>query len=253
MPKLFKQWDQNPKQDKSCKDIIKMYEGGFAGALYSEEEKEALRDEAEYAFGTDAAHAYGFADNAKGKLVVPFVHVLKEYPESLPGPGQTRGSCFKAGAMVLMADGSKKPIEQISIGDKVITHLGNTKTVTHLITKSAEDGLLSVSVSNYHRSLVATPDHEVPVIKSPSDTNFVKKQLKDVKKGEYLVLGKPNIQQEDVWFDMTEYGCDITEKNCKRNKKPNKENCRSLGSKNDIPRFIKLDHKLAYIIVLFTS
>jgi hypothetical protein len=38
--------------------------------------------------------------------------------------------CFKAGALVTMADGTRKPIENICVGDMVLTHLGNTKRVT---------------------------------------------------------------------------------------------------------------------------
>src|SRR3989344_6094201 len=40
--------------------------------------------------------------------------------------------CFPAGHMVLMADGTEKPIEQVVVGDEVVTHAGNIHPVTQV-------------------------------------------------------------------------------------------------------------------------
>mgnify|MGYP001591075894 FL=1 len=43
--------------------------------------------------------------------------------------------CFQAGTPILMADGSFKSIEHVIVGDEVITHLGNSKKVTYVMSR----------------------------------------------------------------------------------------------------------------------
>ena len=40
--------------------------------------------------------------------------------------------CFTAGTMVTLGDCTRKPIEDISVGDEVLTHEGRARTVTEL-------------------------------------------------------------------------------------------------------------------------
>lgn len=195
-PISFKEWDQGPEEEKGIDEIVYMYEHGFAGAYCSEESAEELRGSVEIPYGSDVARIYGFENIGASKLVIPFVPVMQVYPTAWPGPAQTRGSCFKAGSTVLMADGSKKPIEQIEIGDEVISHLGKARRVYELIEKENDENfLLSVKTYNYHKNLVLTSDHLLPVVSSPNSESISWKRAEALQTSDYLLLGKPIVEE----------------------------------------------------------
>jgi hypothetical protein len=77
--------------------IATAYENGFVGAYFDPDEWDRRRGEAlaatGYATVGDAATANGWAGSAAGQLVIPFVHVLEQYPGCWPGPAQERGDC----------------------------------------------------------------------------------------------------------------------------------------------------------------
>jgi hypothetical protein len=78
-------------------DVVAAYQTGFVGAYSSPEAAEALRDQIQAAGGIPdgamACSAYKLEETGKGKLSLPFLEILKLYPESLPGGAQGRGDC----------------------------------------------------------------------------------------------------------------------------------------------------------------
>ena len=66
--------------------------------------------------------------------------------------------CFTPGNKVLMSDGTEKNIEDVVVGDFVISHLGNCKKVTKTITKKIKEeifklkfaGIDEINCSNEH-------------------------------------------------------------------------------------------------------
>lgn len=100
MPDLFKQW---PKKsgELSPKEVIELYEAGFAGATYDPAEVEALHAEIAASGGTinaaTAAKANDWEGSHEGKLVAHFQHVEAAYPGCWPGPAQQRGDCVSHG------------------------------------------------------------------------------------------------------------------------------------------------------------
>lgn len=134
MPRLpFQDWPARHGQLEP-EEVIRLYEQGFMGAKpTSPELKREFRDLTKELNGTAdstiIAKANGWAGSGEGKLVIPFIHTLKVFPDSLPGPAQQRGDCFVAGTMVL---GERTmPIEQVEIGDVVWTGEGRlTKVIS---------------------------------------------------------------------------------------------------------------------------
>jgi intein/homing endonuclease len=53
--------------------------------------------------------------------------------------------CFTPGNLVLLADGTQKPIEQIKIGESVITHKGNIKKVYNILSREISEDVFKVS------------------------------------------------------------------------------------------------------------
>ena len=78
-------------------DVVAAYETGFTGAYSNPEAAAALRDQIKAAGGIpDGAMAcseYKLEETGKGKLSLPFLEILKLYPDCLPGGAQGRGDC----------------------------------------------------------------------------------------------------------------------------------------------------------------
>lgn len=75
--------------------------------------------------------------------------------------GAEQGGCFLPGTMVLMADGSSRPIEEIRIGDQVLSFAGENSMDKQIVTVQ---GVHSYVVDNYmviNDSLRVTGEHEI--------------------------------------------------------------------------------------------
>lgn len=97
MPDLhrFKAWEQ--PENSTVQDIIRQYEKGFAGALYSQEAHERFLEGIAVKTGEEVCQLMGYEDSAKGELVIPFRHILEAYPGCLPGGAQVVGDCVSWG------------------------------------------------------------------------------------------------------------------------------------------------------------
>ena len=80
--------------------------------------------------------------------------------------------CFVAGTKVWMADGKLKNIEDVEIGDEVITHLGNKKRVLHTHKYENEQTLKRINIAGYNHDIVCTPSHEFWSINSTINPDY---------------------------------------------------------------------------------
>ncbi|GEM_PF-4776921 len=76
-------------------------------------------------------------------------------------------SCVAPGTMVKMADGTEKPIEQIQVGDWVITHKGRARRVTAVTSRSAKENeqAWETKAEGYRDSLILSDDHPLGVVR----------------------------------------------------------------------------------------
>lgn len=74
--------------------------------------------------------------------------------------------CNPPGSMVTLEDGTVKPIEQIEVGDKVITHRGRSRSVTNIHRRFIKDKLLRIKYTNGFKDLLVTKEHNLLAIKS---------------------------------------------------------------------------------------
>ena len=72
--------------------------------------------------------------------------------------------CFPAGHMVLMADGTEKPIEQVVVGDEVVTHAGNIHPVTQVMRREVDEDLVTVKSTSLDE-VACTGEHPFYVIR----------------------------------------------------------------------------------------
>ena len=78
--------------------------------------------------------------------------------ESLDQDGQ--GYCLDAGTMVLLADGSEKPIEEFVGGEEVVTHLNRTRKVVRPTVRKFSGDLFTVgAIGQDVRTVTATGCH----------------------------------------------------------------------------------------------
>ncbi len=74
-----------------------------------------------------------------------------------------RGGCFGKGTPILMADGSSKPIEEVKIGDQILTFSDENKSI---IAPAIVQGIFQHLVDEYliiNNSLKVTPEHKIYV------------------------------------------------------------------------------------------
>lgn len=67
--------------------------------------------------------------------------------------------CFVAGTPITLADGTKLPIEEIAIGDQVLTHTGKVEQVTHLMSHQYNGTTFTVHSFGQAQPVTATEEH----------------------------------------------------------------------------------------------
>lgn len=81
--------------------------------------------------------------------------------------------CFKAGSPVTMRDGRMKPIEQVLIGDEVVTREGNIRKVVDAFSRANASRLVVLKCGSKHSEIRLTPNHRVWAIKASTVRHWV--------------------------------------------------------------------------------
>lgn len=87
--------------------------------------------------------------------------------------------CFAKGVLIKMSDSSSKPIEELQIGDMIITKDNGVQTIKNILTGS-EKTIVEIVASN-GRELKVTKDH--PILSS----NNAMKRADELKEGTIIV------------------------------------------------------------------
>lgn len=115
---------------------------------------------------------------------------------------QEIGDCFKVGSLVKMENGSEKPIEEIEVGEKVITPFGNIKRVVNTIHKKYTGEMTTIRAKGFHRSLTMTSTHDAIKLSSSRNWRFKYKDIEVIKagsltKGDYILFPYSKIKSYD--------------------------------------------------------
>jgi IMP dehydrogenase/GMP reductase len=81
------------------------------------------------------------------------------------------GGCFVPGSKVRMSDNSLKNIEDVTIGEKVITHTGTAKTVTNTMTFERDEEIVVIN------GIESTKNHEYYVVMKSDEDNITEENL----------------------------------------------------------------------------
>lgn len=246
-----------PKEatDLSPEKVVKMYNDGFAGIKIDPEAKEELMEMQPVPDGDIVAMQVGLADTGAGKLSIPFVYTFNQYPKVWPSFAQETGDCHSRETLVRLTDGSQKRIEDIVVGDTVVSAKGNAQTVSKLIRKTrSKTGTINlVHFKNDHRVLKATPDHLVLTVQGNSR---VWKEVSELAPGDIVLRPNPVVKSTKKKFDLVDfYEQCITEDEPKETRimPAKKGHVRAKCSKLNIPRYITLDDRLAWLVGLYAA
>lgn len=122
--------------------------------------------------------------------------------------------CFPAGTLVNTADGLK-PIERVSVGDRVLSHTGVYRQVldsrytgTKSLLKLKAMGIDEIEATENHRFLIRTKNRIWDSVQRTNRRVFSEPQwteLKDVHRGDYLCI--PVIQTQENPLELTHEEC----------------------------------------------
>jgi hypothetical protein len=163
---------------------------------------------------------------------------------------QQIGDCFKVGSLVKMSNGCEKPIEEIEVGEKVITPFGNIKRVVNTIHKKYTGEMITIKAKGFHRSLTMTSTHDAIKLSSFNNWRFKYKDIEVIKagklkKGDYILFPYSNIPSYDYPdFDLLTFAPKGVLSAC-----GNLFTC--FGKTYN--RFIKVDVKLARFLGLYLA
>lgn len=101
--------------------------------------------------------------------------------------------CFLEDAPITMADGTRKPVNQLAEGDLVITHTGASKPVAKAWEKPYQGGKTSLKVIGDYAPFTATNDHVVRAVK---DGKLGWYQVGELKVGDYMSRAALSGEQE---------------------------------------------------------
>lgn len=92
IPKGLQFWPE-AAESLDIKQVISLYESGFAGCVAEPEVREELFDSVPWPDGEKAAEVFGLMGSGEGKLTIPFLPAYRHWQKCWPCPGQTTGDC----------------------------------------------------------------------------------------------------------------------------------------------------------------
>lgn len=128
-------------------------------------------------------------------------------------------SCFPGYSLVDTRLGPVR-IDEIAVGDEVLSHDGKFHAVTGVMSRHSEDGLVTLSIAGNARDLVSTPEHPVLVHRpggQPAGIDELAHRdgatqhltwvaAKDVEAGDYVVMSSPsNVASGTSALRVSEY------------------------------------------------
>jgi intein/homing endonuclease len=232
----------------TTKELIKAYENGYNATIFDNKENDNVLQHLKYPIFGDAAQ--NIKGSGLGKIALPYKLVRKYDKNFASDENQLTGDCFTAGTMVLMADGTLKEIENIEIGDFVLSHYGNKRAVTDIIKKNPSGNKIrNIKLYRYLNNISCTNDH---LILTKNNENFEWKRADEITESDYLVIPKNNSYENEYILDMSLF---INKESNKRMKQPlvSENHVRYFGSKKVVNRYIKIDEDIGWLIGIFCA
>lgn len=184
---------------------------------------------------------------------------------------QRRGTCFPAGTLVMMADGSEKPIESIVSGEHVIGHSGRSRQVLMTGSFNYSGRMATVRVARSSIPVVCTQEHEFlqcvnDVVPAGARVEYEGKRKRvyyrqgvnkwtsaqDLVKGDRLHVVSPVYDEIPLTVDLAKYCEDeVVDGRGKATVTPS--TVRRKRTKHCLPRYLEFDSETAFIVGLYSA
>ena len=172
--------------------------------------------------------------------------------------------CFVPGTQVLMADGSRKAIEDIRIGDYVITRFGRSRPVQDTYEYPSPPEMVKLQIASSNVPLICTPDHKIWAIKGPGPSRPTTKAGRDaanrydtaklewlaasaLEKNDIVIYPRLQASAEEHVIDLADFGNDHATFRC------DAANVWFFGKKQVTPRYIPCDENFARLAGYYVS
>lgn len=86
--------------------------------------------------------------------------------------------CFQAGTEVLMSDGTYKKIEDVEIGDYVISHRGKKQKVLHTFAREYSGEMIETKINHYKNPIISTGNHPFRTVNASFDPSLHARKIK---------------------------------------------------------------------------
>ena len=108
------------------------------------------------------------------------------------------GDCFVAGTFVLMADGTRKPIQDVDVGELVVSHMGKSRRVNGTVKKLYSGTLVTMHADEGWIPVTATSDHQFLSSLPPKGMDHVWKSCGQLELGDLLLAHYPKVDKSGV-------------------------------------------------------
>jgi len=103
--------------------------------------------------------------------------------------------CFVAGALITLSDGTRKPIEDIVVGDRILTHEGTVESVTYFMKRWYTGNVHEIVGYGHSEKALITDEHPVWIRRSEFEGWI---DAKDVRINDYIMT--PSRSSEESRF-----------------------------------------------------
>lgn len=112
---------------------------------------------------------------------------------------QVIGMCFPAGTPVRLADGTEKPIEEIAVGDRVVTHASGGREVVDTFQRRYTGDLVTIEADRFRFPISPTADHTFAV---PDGDGIRWVSAGDLSPGDEILVGSQTPEDRIETLDM---------------------------------------------------
>lgn len=113
-----------------------------------------------------------------------------------------KDQCLPAGEQIFTINNFKN-IEDVEVGDEVLTHDGSFCKVTSLMKNDFNGKMVTIDAYGYHKDVNCTYNHPVYIVRNNKDPVWM--DAEDVKVGDYLVFPRYNQEKDVETFDLSGY------------------------------------------------
>lgn len=213
--------------------------------------REVLATLPEPFFAQAAPNLMNLADEKKDGIL--YTLHKRIFGKHLTAQSQPRGTCFKAGTQIRLANGKLKAIENVKVGDKVLSHRNISRKVIETKSISFTGDMYSIHVDGYNQPLTATDKHLV-LTRTEDSEDFVWKEMHEITKEDYLVIPKLHDTSDNDYetLDVTDYLRDVRYKIFQEDE--GDEILLHYAKQNKrVKRYIKVDEDFAELIGLYLA